>query len=102
MRKIIRIIVAFILNLLPGLGLYFSGTVHSLKWLRLLGCGLIAAVLLILPSIAVILHPTPLIMYHFTASELILPSAIALVSGIIGAGVEQGLNEQKEKIITQK
>jgi hypothetical protein len=98
MRKTIRIIVAFILNLFPGLGLYFSGTVHSLKWLRFLGCGLIAVVLLILPFTAVILHPSPLINYSFTAAELILPLTIALVSGIIGAGVEQKLNEQKEKI----
>jgi hypothetical protein len=102
MRKKMKIIIAFILNLFPGLGLCFSGTVHSLKWLRLLGCGLIAAFLLILPFAAVILHLTPLIMYHLTASELILPSAIALVSGIIGAGVEQRLNEQKEKIIIRE
>lgn len=102
MRKTIRIIVVFILNLFLGLGLYFSGTVHSLKWLRFLGFGLIAAFLLIIPFTAVILHPTPLINYHFTTSELILPSAIALVSGILGAGVEQKLNAQKEKIITQE
>jgi hypothetical protein len=102
MRKKIRVIVAFILNLFPGLGLYFSGTVHSLRWLRFLGCGLIAAFLLIIPFTAVILHPTPLMYYRFTASELILPSAIALVSGILGAGVEQRLNEQKGKIIAQE
>jgi hypothetical protein len=97
MRKKIRIIIAFILNLFPGIGLYFSGTVHSLKWLRFLGCALIAAFLLIIPLTAVILHPTPLINYHLTASELILPSAIALLSGTIGAGVEQKLNEMKGK-----
>jgi hypothetical protein len=102
MRKKIRIIIAFILNLFPGLGLYFSGTVHDLKWLRLLGCGLTAALLMIIPSIAVMLHPTPLINYHFTASELTLPLAIALVSGTLGAGVEQSLKEQKEKITAQQ
>jgi hypothetical protein len=91
--KKIRITVAFILNLFPGLGLYFSGTIHSLKWLRLLGCGLIAAFLFIITFTAVILHPTPLIMYHFSTSELILPLAITLVSGIIGASVEQRLNK---------
>ena len=101
MRKKIRIIIAFILNLFPGLGLYFSGTVHGLKWLRLLGCGLTAAFLLILPITAVTLHPIPLINYHFTASELTLPLAIALVSGTLGAGVEQSLEEQKGNIIAQ-
>jgi len=100
-RKKIRIIVAFILNLFPGLGLYFSGTIHSLKWLRFLGCGLTAALLIIIPFIAVVLHPMPFINYHFPASELTLPLAIALVSGILGAGVEQRLKEQKEKIIAQ-
>jgi hypothetical protein len=102
MRKKMRIIIAFILNLFPGPGLYFSGIVHTLKWLRFLGCGLTAAFLLIIPFTAVILHPTPLINYPFTTSELILPSAIALVSGILGACVEQKLDEQKEKIKVQE
>jgi hypothetical protein len=95
MRKKTRVIVALILNLFPELGICFSGTAHSLKWLRFLGCGLAASFLLIIPFAAVILY-TPLINHHFTTSELILPSAIALVSRTLGTGVEQKLNEQKE------
>ena len=97
MRRKTRVIAAFILNLFPGLGFYFSGSVHSLKWLRLLGSGLIAAFLFIIPITVVILHPYPLINYRFTASELILPSAVALVSGVAGASVEQKLSKAAQQ-----
>lgn len=96
MKKKMRVIVAFILNLFPGLGFYFSGTVHSLKWLRLFGMGLASAFLILLPTVAIILHPTPLINYHFTATELMSPSVIALVSGVAGAGVEQKLDRTED------
>ena len=96
MKKKTRIIAAFILNLFPGLGFYFSGTIHSLKWLTLFGIGLASAFLILLPTVAVTLHPTPLMNYHFTATELMLPSAIALISGIAGAGVEQKLGKAEE------
>jgi len=101
MRKTVRIVVAFILNLFPGVGLCFSGTAHNLKWLRVLGFGLAIAFLLIIPFTAVILHPIPLINYHFTTSELILPFTIALISGAIGALIEMKLKEQEE-IITRE
>jgi len=95
MEKKKREIVAFILNLFPGLGFYFSGTVHDLKRLRLLGSGLIAAFLFIIPISVVITNPRPLINYHFTASESLLPSAMALVSGILGASAEHKIKEEK-------
>jgi hypothetical protein len=83
-----RMFVAFVLNLLPGLGFYFSGTAHNLKPLRFLGVGLIATILILLPMAAVATHPQPLIDYHFTASEMLIPLVIALVFGGMGAGVE--------------
>jgi hypothetical protein len=94
MKKITRVIVAFILNLFPGLGFYFSGTIHSLKWLRLFGIGLVSGFLILIPTIAVILHPVPLMNYDFAATELMLPLAIALVSGVTGAYVEQKLDNK--------
>jgi hypothetical protein len=94
-RKKTREIVAFILNLWPGLGFYFSGTVHNLKWLRLLGIGLTAAFLFIIPISVVIVHPEPLINYHFTASDLIFPLMIALIFGGFGAAVEYEIKEKE-------
>lgn len=94
MRRWKREIVAFILNLWLGFGFYFSGTVHGIKWLRFLGLGLAAAILFILPISAVIMHPTPLMNYHFTTSELLLPLAIALTFGIIGVCVEYEIKER--------
>ena len=91
MKKKTREIVAFILNLWPGLGFYFSGTVHNLKWLRLLGVGLIVAFLLIITIGIAIVIPHPLRNYHFTASDLLFPLAIAFIFGIFGAGVEHEL-----------
>jgi len=88
MNKIPRIFVALILNLWPGLGFYFSGTVHNLKLLRYLGIGLAVTFLLLLPITAVITHPEPLINYHFSASDMLIPLTVALISGILGAGVE--------------
>lgn len=95
MRKKTREIVAFILNLWPGLGFYFSGIVHNLKWLRLLGIGLTAAFLFIIPISVAIVHPEPLINYHFTASDLIFPLMIALIFGGFGAAVEYEIKEKE-------
>ena len=97
MKKTAREIVAFILNLFPGLGFYFSGTVHNLKWLRLFGTGLVTVFLFLIPISVVIAHPQPLINYHFTTSELLLPLAVALVFGVLGYGVEQKLSKGKEE-----
>jgi len=88
MNRIRRIILAFVLNLWPGLGFYFSGAVHNLKLLRYLGIGLAATFLLLLPITAVVMHPEPLINYHFNASDMSIPFTVALVSGILGVGVE--------------
>ena len=90
-----RVVVAFILNLFPGLGFYFSGGEHKLRWLRFLGIGLMATVLLTLPVAAVVTHPYPLINYHFSTLELLLAGTIALASGFLGAGVEYGLSKQR-------
>ena len=98
MKKRTRMIVAFILNLFPGPGFYFSGTIHSLKRLRLFGIGLASAFLILLPTAAVILHPAPLMNYHFTATELLLPTVIALVSGVAGASVEQRLGRAEDPL----
>jgi hypothetical protein len=37
------------------------------------------------------MHPTPLINHNFTASELLLPIAIAFTFGIFGASVEYAI-----------
>lgn len=97
-NKITREIVAFGLNFLPGLGFYFSGTVHNLERLRLLGVTLVAAFLFLIPVSVVIVHPRPLMNYHFTTSDLLLPSAIALISAISGAVVEHQLPKKKVKM----
>jgi len=98
MNKITREIIAFILNLFPGLGFYFSGTVHNLKWLRLLGAAIVAAFLFIIPISIVIVHPSPLMNYHFTTSDLLLPSAIASTSATFGAIAEHQLPEKNAKM----
>ena len=90
-NKITRDVLAFILNLFPGLGFYFSGTVHNLKRLRVLGVTIVAAFLFVIPVSAVIVHPHPLMNYHFTTSDLLLPSAIAFISAISGTIVEHQL-----------
>jgi len=90
-----RVVVAFVLNLFPGLGFYFSGGEHNLRWLRFLGIGLMAAVLVALPVAAFIAHPYPLMNYHFSTPELLLAGTIALASGFLGAGVEYGLSKQQ-------
>lgn len=95
MKKRAREIIAFILNLFPGLGFYFSGTVHNVKWLGLLGIGLTAAFLFIIPISVVIVHPDPLINYHFPTSDLIFPLIIALTFGVFGAGVEYQIKEKE-------
>jgi len=96
MKQEIRESVAFILNLFPGLGFHFSGTMHNLRWLRLLGSALIAAFLIIIPITVVLVHPYPLINYHFTASEWIFPLTIALISGMLGAVVEYKVKEKEQ------
>lgn len=94
MKKKTRVIGAFILNFLwPGLGFYFSGTLRNLKWLRLLGLALISAFLLLITVGIAILIPHPLINYHFTASDLPTPLAIAFISGILGTTVEHQMKE---------
>lgn len=90
-NKITREILAFALNLFPGLGFYFSGTMHNLRRLRILGVTVVAAFLFILPVSAVVVHPRPLMNYHFTTSDMLLPSAIALTSALSGAIVEHHL-----------
>lgn len=97
MKDKTREIVAFILNLFPGLGFCFSGTVHNLKWLRFLGSVLIAGFLFMVPICVVVVYARPLINYHFTASELLLASAIALVFGILGADVERKFSKEKRE-----
>ena len=97
MKDKTREIVALVLNLFPGLGFYFSGTVHNLKWLRILGSVLIGGFLFIVPMIVVVVYPRPLINYHFTASELLLASAVALVFGVFGFGVERKLSAEKKE-----
>lgn len=97
MKKKKREILAFILNLFPGLGFYFSGTVHNLERLRLLGSGLIATFLIMIPLSVVIVNPRPLINHHFTTSELLLPLTIALTFGTLGAGVEHKIKENKNR-----
>jgi len=88
--------VALILNFWPGLGFYFSGTVHHLRWLQFLGLGLVVAFLLIITIGIASVIPHPLTNYHFTASELVLPLVVALFFGILGAGVEREMAENKE------
>lgn len=91
-----RGIVAFSLNFLwPGLGFYFSGFVHHRRWLRGVGVGLIAAFLVLLPVSVVIVVPYPLLNCHFTWADLLLPLAVAFVSGCLGAGVEHEISEEK-------
>jgi hypothetical protein len=93
MKKRTEEIVAFFLNFFPGLGFYFSGTMHDLKKLRLFGGSLAIACLFLLPIIGVILNPKPLINYHFTMSDMLLPLTIAIVSGFLGAIVEHRIRE---------
>jgi len=95
MNRISRIVIALTLNLFPGLGFYFSGTVHGLKWLQFLGIGLTATFLFLVPISAMITHPQPLIDYHFTASELFIPLAIALAFGLLGTGVEYQMKNEE-------
>ena len=97
MRKMTRGLIAFALNFWPGLGFYFSGSMHNLMRLRLLGLGLASAFLFILPISAVIMHPTPLTNHNFTASELLLPIAIAFTFGILGASVEYAITGEGVK-----
>jgi drug/metabolite transporter (DMT)-like permease len=89
-RKSAREVVAFVLNLWPGLGFYFSGAVHGVRWLRSLGLGLAAAFLFILPIVVVVLHPTPLMNHHFSASELLSAFAVSSVFGVLGVCLEYG------------
>jgi hypothetical protein len=83
-----RAFVAFVLNLFPGLGILLFRGKHDLKWLRFLGIGLMATVLLILPVVAVATHPYPLLNYHFSTLELLPAGTIALASGFLGACAE--------------
>ncbi|MDH5787122.1 MAG: hypothetical protein OEZ40_02350 [Candidatus Bathyarchaeota archaeon] len=85
MKKGTREILAFALNFVwPGLGFYFSGWSHHQIWLRAVGIGLIAAFLVILPASVVATIPYPLINYHFTLSDLVLPLAVAFVFALLG------------------
>ncbi len=94
MKKKTRVIVVFILNFLwPGLGFYYSGTLRNLKWLCLFGLALISVFLLLVTVGIAILIPRPLINYHFTASDLPIPLAIAFISGILGTVVEHKMKE---------
>jgi hypothetical protein len=61
-----------------------------------LGFGLVVTFLLLVTIGTGVIVGHPLINHHFTASELLLPIAIALVFGVLGAGVEYGIKEEKE------
>jgi hypothetical protein len=92
-RKCYRMVVAFVLNLFPRLGLYSSGREHNLRWPRFLGVALMATVLAMLPVVAILTHPEPLMNYHFSTSELLLAGTVVPIPGFLGADVEYRLGK---------
>lgn len=82
MEKGLREFLAFILNFVwPGLGFLFSGFIHNLRTLRLIGFGVIVIFLL--------LSLNALRNLSFDVSDLFISVLIGLIFGLLGAAVER-------------
>jgi len=88
--------IAFALNfVLPGLGIVFSGFIHRLRWLWLVGFGLIAGSLLLgVHSLASYHLYILLTSQNFDILNTLFSLAIGFIIAFLGAVVEHEIKEE--------
>lgn len=95
MEKDVREILAFALNfVLPGLGIHFSGFVHRLRWLQLVGLGLVALYSLFgVRCLASYNLYVLLSSYDFDVLASLSYLAVGFAIAFLGVGVERDISE---------